>query len=682
MTRILPAAVAGLAILGAASGALGYFAGSGDREKLVWLAASCALAVVIWAVAGLRGSGRFGVLAAAFAAGAAGQLWLTEPLWFPALAVSKGVLAHPGTAIALLALLIEAAVTALVLAERLRGDPARLAGLRRLGLPALVVLVAAAAAFSAAPTPYIAFGHAPSYILQAAAGGALTILHLGCIAAMLSVTPPAWSWRPPVAGLAVFATVASAFLAHFAFQYIPHVEDEVAYLFQAKTFAAGHLTMPAPPGPVSAYYFYLVTIDAGRWMAVTAPGWPTLLALGVLLGQPWLVNPVLAGLSVWLAYAVFSRTISRDRGLLVAALMATSPWFLAVSGSMMTHAIALFLTLLAWRLLVVAPDATRTGPMGLRYLAAGLAMGWLFTTRPLEGVIVGGLTGIWVLAKDRKRLDRVAIYGAGCIATGLVYFAFNWAITGSPLHAPLQDYLAREWAGSSNSFGFGPHVGPPVNAFGALDMSEGHSPFEGFVNTLTNLAALNIELHGWVIGSLLPILAALVWPRRLTRFDALLGVLLTIVVAVMFTYWFSGAFYVGPRYWYVALPSLLGLSAAGLLAFRDRLSGQAQTAAGPVLWVLCLFAVLIFLPWRGVTKYYSYNKYEAKLVEMLAAGEFGNDLVLVKMINPFGIAIAMRGPDLTTDGPVFARDKGDEENAATIAAYPGRGVTYFPPRDN
>jgi hypothetical protein len=37
---------------------------------------------------------------------------------------------------------------------------------------------------------------------------------------------------------------------------------------------------------------------AGRWCSLCPPGWPAILAVGVLLGAPWLVDPLLLGLSI------------------------------------------------------------------------------------------------------------------------------------------------------------------------------------------------------------------------------------------------------------------------------------------------------------------------------------------------------------------------------------------------
>jgi hypothetical protein len=40
------------------------------------------------------------------------------------------------------------------------------------------------------------------------------------------------------------ALAATGAIAYFAFERLPHLEDEVAYLFQARTLALGRLTVP------------------------------------------------------------------------------------------------------------------------------------------------------------------------------------------------------------------------------------------------------------------------------------------------------------------------------------------------------------------------------------------------------------------------------------------------------
>ena len=58
--------------------------------------------------------------------------------------------------------------------------------------------------------------------------------------------------------------------------------------------------MPSPP--FREFFDYAHMINDGRWYCQYPPGHSLLLVPGVWLGVPWLVNPILGGLSV---YGVF-----------------------------------------------------------------------------------------------------------------------------------------------------------------------------------------------------------------------------------------------------------------------------------------------------------------------------------------------------------------------------------------
>ncbi|MEZ5867818.1 MAG: hypothetical protein R3D46_04860 [Defluviimonas denitrificans] len=78
------------------------------------------------------------------------------------------------------------------------------------------------------------------------AGGALLALHLGMVILMVQVPSPMNGATRTMPVLpAVVAVAAGLAMGWFAFERMPHVEDEVAYLFQANTFAHGALTLPA-----------------------------------------------------------------------------------------------------------------------------------------------------------------------------------------------------------------------------------------------------------------------------------------------------------------------------------------------------------------------------------------------------------------------------------------------------
>ncbi len=85
----------------------------------------------------------------------------------------------------------------------------------------------------------------------------------------------------------LFLVIATFFLlvfcTHFSLHTMPHIEDETAYLFQAKTFAAGQLWAPAPPEPEFFEHEHMIMRN-GRWFSKYPPLWSALLAVGVKIG--------------------------------------------------------------------------------------------------------------------------------------------------------------------------------------------------------------------------------------------------------------------------------------------------------------------------------------------------------------------------------------------------------------
>ena len=99
---------------------------------------------------------------------------------------------------------------------------------------------------------------------------------------------------------ALWVTLLALFLSYFIYQSHPHVQDEVIYLFHARYLAEGLLKVPAPAVP-EAFTLYMIPYKAAQWYSIFPPGWPAILSLGVLVGAPWLVNPVLGGVGILLA---------------------------------------------------------------------------------------------------------------------------------------------------------------------------------------------------------------------------------------------------------------------------------------------------------------------------------------------------------------------------------------------
>ncbi len=316
--------------------------------------------------------------------------------------------------------------------------------------------------------------------------------------------------------------------------------------------------------------YYLLEIRDGRWFSTSVPGWPVALAPFVALGVPWLLNPILAAISVLLAYDIALRKVGRDQADLVALMMASSPWLLAAAASLMPHTLSLALMLFAWWMVLRARAAS--GREVRRLVLAGLAMGWIFATRPLDGLVIGGLTGLWILAGPGGSLRRAGIFAAGCVAVGSLLLLHNYHMTGSPFRLALSDYLDLNWGIGANAYGFGPEIGPP-GGWQMLDLWEGHGPLEAVLNTVNQIASLQFELLGWSIGSLALVFAFFLWQGRKLAFDWVMVAVIAAVVLSMALYWFADSYYFGPRYWFLAAFPLLYLCARGYDALRARFPG-------------------------------------------------------------------------------------------------------------
>ncbi|MGH8747290.1 MAG: hypothetical protein ACREUK_12470 [Burkholderiales bacterium] len=139
----------------------------------------------------------------------------------------------------------------------------------------------------------------------------------------------------------------------------PLAGDEHIALFQARAFAAGHLTGKFPRDLVSHLIptlyqqRWLIVAGDGRVASIYWPGYSLILAPFTLIGAPWACNPLLASLSLVLLSKTASKLTSNPRAGGWAMLFAlASPGFVGMAISYFSMTAHLFLNLLfAWLLL-------------------------------------------------------------------------------------------------------------------------------------------------------------------------------------------------------------------------------------------------------------------------------------------------------------------------------------------
>lgn len=678
---------------------------AGGRSLEGWSLAVLGVATAISAVGLGRGCVRASALVGLLLIGIGGQIGLTDPLWLQSLRLGTIISGEGLARVFAGAILLQAVVVGGLCWGRRRE-------LLRLRWPVPGATRAAAALLlfvgsAAHATLYVPSGDFRRYAIEMTVAALLLTLNLLHLHAIVTAAPldrllrvsararDALSWpgvrsrvtpldaRLP-AYLAVFVFATAGLLSFTVLDRMPHIPDAVAYRFQAEQLALGHLTTAAPPDP-AAFEHTMLDVKDGRWYGTLPPGWPAVLALGFLVGVPWLINPVLAAVTVLPLHLLVTRMADRGTAHLVTALFALSPWQLFLSASFMNHALSMLLVVSAWLALDLARERGRRS--GVWALGAGCLFGALLLVRPFDGLVMGGLAGLGALGLLARRLPWSGVLGLalGAILVSAAILPYNRHLTGDPLLLPFSDYTVRHWDQGSNRLGFGDDIGPP-DGWGILDQP-GHDLGDAVLNTNQNLYNVNFELFGWGIGSLWLVAVHLLWGRW-TGYDRMAALLLLTIPAAHAFYWFSGGPDFGARYWYLALFPLLWVSVRGirtLVGMRGD-PGAIEAAApqaGLVVAVLCLTSLTVFVPWRAAGKYTEYRDFHAGYRELAASHPLGRSLVLITSDTPSELSSAffLNRPDLTGDVPVFARDLGPESNLRLREAFSDRPTFLVDGRD-
>jgi hypothetical protein len=474
---------------------------------------------------------------------------------------------------------------------------------------------------------------------------------------------------------ASWVVVVSSLLAWFALDRMPHVPDEVAYLFQAKYLATGHLYLPPPPSaPSLACPFQMV--DGNKWYGSPPAGWPLALAIGTALGLPWLVNPLLGGIAILLSHRLLRRLYDREVADAAVFLLAASPWLLFLSASYMPHAVALVLALLG---LLGVQEARESGSI-IWAGVAGFGIGGLLHVRGLEAVIVAAVAAIWWLGVGWLRLRIPAVVTTcivGLIMTGL-YLGYNRVLTGDAFQVPINKFTDITYYKGANRLGFGRDVGN--FGWNGLDALPGHGPIDVVMNTNQNIYLVNFEMFGWACGSLFFVFLLLVWGG--SRGNTLMWGLVLALWAGMSLYWFSGGPDFGARYWYLMIVPLVALTALGAQAAALRLGAAMGNANGTRVWAFVALATLLgvinLVPWRSLDKYHNYRGVRPDVRVLRSKYHFGRSLVFVRGPEwpDYASAIPFNPPTFGPDaaGTIYARDLGPEADARLRSYYSDRPV--------
>ncbi len=533
--------------------------------------------------------------------------------------------------------------------------------------------------------------------------------------------------------IAFFAFTAADIVSRAIFERLPRLEDEFAYLYQARIFARGNTYIDTPT-PIRAYWQPFLISAGGKRFGKYTPGWPLLLAPGAAWDQPWIVNAWLAMLTAAVVYRLGREVYGEHAGVIAAALTAISPAALLLSGTLMGHTAALLFTTLF--MLALWQIEKRRKPF-LWAIIGGASLGMVVITRPLTGAGIAAPFVLYslgrviaALLRNRQRdfwptFNPLLVLGVASIAVSMLWPAFNYSVTGKAGES-FPSYMKRFLQGDPKTnlylyiwnydkIGFGPGHGNPHNGYHTMEKAKKHAR--------QDLACSARDLFGWASPSadgltvdqesrrdnscltdsgrgyswlLMPLGLLLGLRKRGGSWRSSLWTLLLFavpisIVGVHLTYWIGAGVY-SARYYFEALTAVALLSAVAVVGLIDLIADlirwQKEKKPPAVQWVvygtlaaLILFSVIDYSPAR-LNPLKGYGRIHQSQINQLNAMRRDPDRPVAVIVwgdhhwRDIAAFMAVTDPYLDSD-IIVARDQEEQVLDNLLDRWRNREIIYF-----
>jgi len=439
--------------------------------------------------------------------------------------------------------------------------------------------------------------------------------------------------------------LSSNLISLLIFEHIPHIQDSICQLFQAKIFLSGNLyTSP----PVHKDFFrFLYIIDNNKWYSQYPPAHSFFLMLGLLFNVPWLINPIFGAISAIVLYKIGKEVYDLKTSNLSLLLFTASPFLIFMSSEYMNHASTMFFILLFVLYFIKMIKTVSPIPAFI----SGLSLGIALNIRPLEVVAIGFPFMVYLLfifLRDKRFWKAFLSIALGFSLMLFVLLTYNYLTNGNPL---LFGYNVYE--NKSNLFGF---VEIP---------SEGlrHTPLKGFLNTLNNLYAINKYLFEWPIPSLTFIFIFFFLKNKRNQWDKIF-IISSISLLIFYFFYYFPYMTFGPRFLYSSMPFLVLLTARGVLCIPEKMAEKSyickescEIAIMLIISISIIFMIVFSLP-KLFNEYHGYFGVDKKLHESVEKNKIHNAVVFIDTsATNYSIGFQYNSPELDTD-VIYARDLG------------------------
>ena len=420
--------------------------------------------------------------------------------------------------------------------------------------------------------------------------------------------------------------------------------DDYAYLYQAELFASGKLYAESPlyrkDHPLQdCVLTKCLTDHEGKRFSKYPPGWSALLAIGVALKAPWLVDPILAALVLYLFRANVERRHGPEPARACGTLLVLNGFLVYYAASYRPHVAAMLGVVAAFLLF---EGTERDSPRaGIRLLAAGALLGGTTLVRYLDFVPMA----VWItLLPCSPAADTTPPFvrrGFVLVATGNLLY--DQLLSGDPFTTPTRLYS-------------------PIGIHDRLAVS-----WRGFVVTGARLAALVA-----VFPPVLLLLAS--WRRHPPSPAARRGLALFGMSVALYFFYPAAVGGPGPRYLLAYFPFLVlaVVDGHGQLAQDDPSRARRLWVAAVGLQVM---SSLVFLALEGRTLY---GRRDLERALAARRGQ-GQQLILLKTGTYHTAAgdLTRNPPDLMSADTLIFLWCDPPKREALLRMFPGRTVWEY-----
>ena len=202
--------------------------------------------------------------------------------------------------------------------------------------------------------------------------------------------------------ISILGVILSIILSGIYLNFSYFEPDTASYLFQAKLFAQGKISVPTPiqtidgtpvqdPNgkPMPEYGLSPsphINMLNGKWSSKYPFGNALMLMFGVFFNAPWLIPALATGGAIFLLFLLIKDTYGKPIALIAAVIALISPATAGMGSTWFSEPVSRFyLTLFLFTLVRIL-----NGQRHVIYpLLSGFALGYAFNTRPLSAIVFG-----------------------------------------------------------------------------------------------------------------------------------------------------------------------------------------------------------------------------------------------------------------------------------------------------